>query len=192
DCGFTRQRSNGIGGTNGDWRELQEGIFVSCSAANIYLGYYPATFYLPEDMDAPPGYKTSERVLAENACAHHSATGADSCNLWRYEIKRDHYESTAAYNAAIQNFANWFSFYGNRNRAMIAAMTRSMSTVTSMRVGMFQINSYGSFDEPMSKASERVAMRDVGIATERALLYDSMTALTAGGQTPNRHAVRAG
>jgi len=150
----------------------------------LYISYWPATFYLRETVanTAPtisaPGYAGIVPVRIPDACG----TG---CHLWRYTI-------TSSDTVALQNFANWFSFYGNRNRSMIAGMTRSMASVNNMRVGYFRINSHGSFDEPLTNPAERVAMRDMGMPADRSALYTDMINLNASGSTPNRQAVNAG
>lgn len=179
DCGLTRQVSNSIGGTNGDWRELQSDVTVSCAGANVYIGYFPATFYLKTSTESPSGYRTSRRVLVENACSFRGATGDDRCDMYRYEIKRNNYETQEAYDAAIQNFANWFTFYGNRNRAMVAGMTRSLAEVNNMKVGYFTINQRND-----------VTMHDMGDPDAKKALFQQVVQLPASGNTPNLPAVK--
>lgn len=168
-------------------------IWVTLPAAHtmtatceVGIEYFPATFYLPAAAAAPANYRTGDafRPIVADAC------GA-GCNLRRYEIKPANYTTTAAYNAAIQNFANWFSYYGNRNRAMIAGMTTSLVSVQNMRIGYFTINSgardcgnttcYDSYSD--------VTMRDMSTSSEKQALYNNIIALPASGSTPNRWAV---
>lgn len=153
---------------------------------DMYIKYWPATFYLkytsgsdpfPQLQDVPGAYDSVDRTRVRNACG-------SGCDLWRYRIKSND-------TIALQNFANWFSYYGNRNRAMIAGMTRSMASVNNMRVGYFKINSHGSRDEPLTKSGERTPMRDMAVQADREALYTEMTQLSASGSTPNRQAVRA-
>lgn len=168
------------GGTSA-WQTVGSGGITVNGNCVIYISYWPATFYLREQRNntAPTiqasGYSGITPVRITNACG----TG---CHLWRYRIEARHTE-------ALQNFANWFSFYGNRNRAMVAGMTRSMVTVNNMRVGYFTINSHASYANPVTNASQRVAMRDMANDTDRAALWNSMLALPASGGTPNRQAV---
>lgn len=160
--------------------ELTRNHWVRLSAAhtmtatcNIGIEYYPATFYLSVDTPAPAGFITGNRILAANAC------GA-GCNMYRYEIRPANYSNVAQYNAQIQNFANWFSFYGNRNRAMIAGMTRALADISFLRVGFFTINNRVA-----------VTMNDMEIQTARENLYNnSLLTLPASGSTPNRQAVQ--
>lgn len=158
------------GATRNTWVTLGADHTVTATCT-IGIRYFPATFYLRTTTPRPAGYRASATSNAVAACG----TG---CNMFRYEIKPENYESTAAYQAALQNFANWFSFYGNRNRAMIAGMTRSLSDVQNMRVGYFRINNRNA-----------VAMRSMSSPSDKALLYSDLIALPASGSTPNLAAV---
>lgn len=133
----------------------------------IYIEHIPAVFYLKYTSASDPlptGYTAGDRVQVKNACGN-------GCDMWRY------YPSSAQ---AKQNFANWFSFYGNRNRAMIAGMTRAMADIRDMRVGYFTIN---------GTKPAQLPMRDLTTPADKSALYTSMLALGASGGTPNRQAV---
>lgn len=160
------------GGLRGDsWRTLNSATTVS-DYCEISIEYYPATFYLKSATAGSAWGYTATPTLAKNACGN-------GCDLYKYEIKPANY-SAGKYAVAIQNFANWFSFYGNRNRAMKAALTLSLERTEKMRVGMFTIN--GTYGD--------VAMRDMSVAAEKALLYnEKLLSLNATGGTPNRFAV---
>ena len=170
------------GGSSG-WRTVGSGGRTANGNCTIYISYWPATFYLRETTPntaptiAAAGYENITPVRIPDSCGN-------GCHLWRYTI-------TSTDTVALQNFANWFSFYGNRNRAMIAGMTRSMASVNNMYVGYFRINDHASWDEPVTKANERVAIRDMAVQPDRVALYDQMHALNASGGTPNRQAVMA-
>jgi type IV pilus assembly protein PilY1 len=153
--------------------------------ATVYMQYTPATFYVrwtaandpyPQIPGATNAYSGITRVKVDNACG-------TNCAMWRYTIG-------SGDTAALQNFANWFSYYGNRNRAMIAGMTRSLSDINNLRVGYFRINQNGSYDSGTS-TTKRLAMRDMANNSDKLALYTDMTALTASGGTPNRQAVNA-
>ena len=154
-------------------------------AQTVYMQYWPATFFLKwtSDTDAYPQmegatntYSGVTRTKVSNACG----TG---CTMWKYTIAANN-------TAALQNFANWYSYYGNRNRAMIAGMTRSLADVNNLRVGYFRINQNGSYDSG-TNANKRLTMRDMAVAADKQSLYTDMIALTASGGTPNRQAVNA-
>ncbi|AVJ32696.1 pilus assembly protein [Stenotrophomonas sp. MYb57] len=154
-------------------------------AATVYMQYWPATFFTPWTSDSDPypqldgaanAYSGVDRTKVNNACG-------SGCALWKYTIKPGN-------TAALQNFANWYSYYGNRNRAMIAGMTRSLADVNNLRVGYFRINQYSSYNSGTDN-NKRLAMRDMAVPNDKAALYTDMIALTASGGTPNRFAVDA-
>lgn len=162
----------GLTGGNA-WRTVGAGGHTMTANCAMYVGYWPATFYQrwtsaadprPVLAGAPNAYDNVPRVRIDNACG-------TNCHLWHYEIRPQD-------TVALQNFANWFSFYGNRNRAMVAGMTRAMDDVTNMRVGYFTINNRVTVD-----------MRDMATPAGRAALYNSMVSLPASGSTPNLTAV---
>lgn len=143
--------------------------------------YWPATFYIKvvngtsdpyPQLNGTNAYANATRVQVNNACG----TG---CAMWKYTLPASDSD------AGSKNFANWFTYYGNRNRAMIAGMTRSLSNVANLRVGYFRINQNGSYDT----AAKRLPMRKLSVDTERKALFDEMLALPASGGTPNRQAV---
>ncbi len=153
-------------------------------ATNVYMQYWPATFFMPwtASTDAYPSldgdatvYASMTRVKVSDACG-------SGCAMWKYTI-------TSSNAAALQNFANWYSYYGNRNRAIIAGMTRSLSSVNNMYVGYFRINQYGNYDSPLTSSNERVTMYDMSNTTQKKTLYSTLVTLPASGGTPNRYAV---
>lgn len=156
----------------GSWRTLNSAATVN-ENCEISIEYYPATFYLKSATAGSAWGYTATPTLAKNACG-------SGCDLYKYEIKSGNY-AAGKYAEAIQNFANWFSFYGNRNRAMKAALTLSLERTEKMRVGMFTINPTSYTD---------VVMRDMSVAADKAALYnDKLLKLNASGGTPNRFAV---
>lgn len=151
-------------------------------AATAYMQYWPATFFTPWSSDSDPypqlegvadAYSGVARIKVNNACG-------SGCALWKYTIKPGD-------TAALQNFANWYSYYGNRNRAMIAGMTRSLADVNNLRVGYFRIGEYTSYNS----VRKPLAMRDLAQPDAKLALYSDMIGLTANGGTPNRWAVDA-
>ncbi|GAB3507873.1 pilus assembly protein [Pseudoxanthomonas daejeonensis] len=139
--------------------------------------YYPARVYLSTTATPPPGYDITKRVLVRGA-------GPGGADMYRYDYVAGNFTTGGA--EAVQNFANWWTYYGNRNRAMIAAMTHSVSDFTRMRVGYFQINTpptaRGDANDP------NILMRDMGVQADRDALYTSMRGLNASGNTPTRRA----
>ena len=138
--------------------------WTNSTARNVLIAYKPAIFYLKTNATLA-GYTAPVEVT--NACG----TG---CSLYRYSPNDT---------GTQQNFANWFSYYGNRNRAMIAGLTRSLVGVDKLRVGYFTINSR------VSGAYANVGMRDMDSDTDKKALMANVLQLGANGGTPNRHAV---
>ncbi|MEN1927570.1 PilC/PilY family type IV pilus protein [Luteimonas sp. MJ250] len=160
------------------WRTLSSDHSMTAQC-NIFIKHRLAVFYLSSD-EVPVGYESVPRVRAYNAC------GPD-CDMWRYTIRQTDTE-------ALQNFANWFSYYGNRHRSLVAGLTRSLLEINNMRIGYFRINQHGSYDNPglgTGTGNERVSMRDMANATHKASLFNDILANPNWGSTYNRQAVYA-
>jgi len=153
--------------TKQDWvvYTASSDVTWNSGAEDIAIEHTPAVFYLKENR-AITGYSTAVEVA--NACG----TG---CSLYKY---------TPTTTATQQNFANWFSYYGNRNRAMVAGLTRSLVDTSKLRVGYFTINSGGG-----SYAYANVTMRDMDDNSAKSALLTDVLKLGASGSTPNRWAV---
>ncbi|WP_439448741.1 pilus assembly protein [Stenotrophomonas sp. ATs4] len=156
------------------------------SAANASLEYTPATFYMPFKSDGDPSPQLAgtpnayanagkDRTKVLDACGK-------GCHMWKYVL-------TTSDAAAMQNFANWFTYYGNRNRAMIAGMTHALN-VNDMYVGYFRINDFLKYNSSTDDA-KRLTIQDMSLIGQKTQLYSDMIALTASGGTPNRNAVNA-
>lgn len=166
----TCNRAPGSNSTSNTWVTLtQDKTFTS--DCQTQFRYYPARVYLSDSAPPPPGFNLSRRVLVKGA-------GPQGSDLWRYDYLESNF--TAGGVEAVQNFANWWTYYGNRNRAMIAAMTHSLADTNNMRVGYFQINP--------APPSGNVVMRNLNIQSEKDALYASMRGLNASGNTPTRRA----
>lgn len=139
------------------------------SARNISIKYKPGVFYLKTER-ALAGYTAPVEIT--DACG-------SGCSMYKYEPNTDETK---------RNFANWFSFYGNRNRAMVAGLTRSLAEVENMRVGYFTINSGGSTHAYANVSMHDLAKDDDNHTAKKALLAQVIP-LGAMGGTPNRYAV---
>jgi type IV pilus assembly protein PilY1 len=137
------------------------------------FAYYPATFFLKEKMPADYGYLDSAITTVRNPAGGYPGT------LYKYEIRLANFNNnTAKYNLAIQNFANWFSFYRTRREALIGAATNSLHEVDNLRVGWFRIN-----------GRSQATMYDLGESPQKVqLLSDIIRNMRADGSTPNRSA----
>lgn len=158
------------------WRTLTASHTMTGNCDVFFTQYFP-TFYLKQGTPVPAGYGAVARTLVNNAC------GA-GCNMYRYTI-------TAADTAAMRNFANWFSYYGNRHKSLVAGLTRTMFDVNNMRVGYFRISQHGSFDEPVTKTGERVTMYNMAVPAEKTALYNLILTRPSWSSTYNRQAVYA-
>lgn len=171
--------------TGSGWKDIDSTFTVNSNSApsnDVSRGvrYYPATFYLKEQLPATYGYKSDALVQTG------FRPGAATPDLWKYEIRQDNFTSTDAYNRAIDNFANWFTYYRKRHQATRGGISQSFQDIRSARVGFFKIN----------KRSDPVTMRDLTSSENRVALFDgiysSINNVSLGG-TPNREAMaRAG
>lgn len=112
----------------------------------IAMQYYPATFYLKKDTEisASFGYKDDKRVeiRAREAIPKSANDDRETIKMYKYEIRKENFESTEKYQEALQNFANWFQYYRNRTLATRAALGASMRDLSNrnIRVAVFPTN----------------------------------------------------
>jgi type IV pilus assembly protein PilY1 len=167
----TRYSING-----GSWNTAGSNIPVT-GTWNVGIRYFPATFYLPDtDQDGdwldelPTDFGWSGTPI--------TGYGPDGSPLFGFEIKSGNFSSSSHYDAAIDNFANWFSYYRKRHLATRGGVVSAFQDITGIRVGFFRINNRNT-----------VSMRDFDLATDRnAFYYDVYHARGSGG-TPNRESM---
>jgi type IV pilus assembly protein PilY1 len=104
--------------------------------------------------------------------------GPEGEELHGYEIKPANFPN-GGYTQAIQNFANWFSYYRKRSLLTRAAMGRAFEDLDFLRVGAFEINDRNQVD-----------MIDFDDPAARKAFFDSQYELRADGGTPNRQSVK--
>jgi len=169
---YSRNTGNcNFGGTeigSTEWYTVTASVVVggSCRAG---VRYYPATFYLTSP--------TFDGYTATPLAISNPIGGPPGVTLYRYEIKPGNM-TAAAYSATMKNFANWFSYYRNRNLSIIAAITKAFVDIDFMRVGAFTIND-----------RKNVTMYDMGVQADRDGFYSLVTNFNGNGGTPNRFAV---
>jgi type IV pilus assembly protein PilY1 len=162
---------------SGEWATIESPGYTVTEECNLYFSHWPATFYLRSDV-IPEGYEDVERALVTDSCG-------EGCDLWRYRIKAKDVK-------ALQNFANWYVYYGNRNRAMVAAMSRSLVDVENMYISYFPINNHELWDAPNGLSSqELLSVYDMRSSSAKSTLFSEFTELAADGYTPNQQAVAA-
>ena len=142
------------------------------TAVDHAIRYFPATFYLPAGAALPVGYGWSGTTLIGYA--------PDGSTLDGYEIKPANFSSTTEYDKAIQNFANWFTYYRKRHLATRGGIGAALDGITEVMGGAFTINNRTT-----------VTMRDFTVASERnTLLTDIYNNYVGSGGTPNREALK--
>lgn len=167
DCG-------NMPGDEQEWETLGSDVTLSgIGGDDCQLGirYFPATFYLTTD--TVPGYSATPVTVANPVGVPAGTT------LYRYEIKPANYATTAAYDAAIQNFAHYFTYYRTRREALASSLLNALVDVNNMRIGWFWIND-----------RRNVTMRDMQVTADRVAIYDDFKRIRASGGTPSRTAVR--
>lgn len=92
--------------------------------------YFPATYW---QIDASCS-------IDDTSVSSNCVTAPDGRRLRRVEIKPANYGTTAAYNAAIQNFANWFTYYRKRRLMAAGSMGQVLEDLTGMRLGAVYFN----------------------------------------------------
>ncbi|MES1925398.1 PilC/PilY family type IV pilus protein [Salinisphaera sp. T31B1] len=174
--GYTFYRSATVNGGN----TTATGFYPSTTDKttgneSIPVSYYPATFYLLRSTTLPSNFGWS------NSAARILGKGSNGEDLYGYEIKPENFSSTAAYNAAMQNFANWFSYYRKRHLAVRGGITGAFSEINGARVGSCTINNPAT-----------LTMRDLDSTTDRQAFYDQIfsTDFAAARGTPNRKALK--
>jgi type IV pilus assembly protein PilY1 len=137
------------------------------------VSYFPASFYVRSPSMLPVGYGYSAVASLVGF-----SPGASAPDLYLYEIKPGNFISIAKYDAAIQNFANWFSYYRKRQLATRGGVAASFKDLTNIRAGTFTINS-----------TPTLTMRDMSNAADRNAFFQAVMAPVGGGGTPNREAL---
>lgn len=160
---------------NDDYAELPGQRTIDQASCDLHISYYPATFFLEDTASLPASYGYSATPVAVT-----NPPGGRPGTLYKYEIKLANFSTAVQYNAAMQNFANWFSFYRTRREALIGGATNSLVDVDNMRVGWFRIWN-----------RVNVTMRDMSNDTEKqALFTEIISQMRASDSTPTRQAVR--
>ncbi len=149
-----------------------DGVSITAERS-IGIGYFPATFYLPTDWNLPAGYGYEDAAVVQQG------SGPDGQTLNRYEIRPGNFTSMEAYNAAIQNFANWFTYFRKRHQATRAGIAEAFLDISSMRVGAFTINNRNN-----------VTMRDLREDDDRESFFAQIYGYGGNSAgTPNKEAV---
>ncbi len=134
------------------------------------IAYYPATFYLIDPLPSEYGFTGT-------TLTGYAPDG--SSTLYGYEIKSSNFSSAASYDAMMQNFANWFSYYRKRHLATRAGVALSFFDVNNARVGEFTINH-----------RDPVTMKTLADSSDRNSFFDAIYSRGGNsGGTPNKEAL---
>ncbi len=181
----SNQPTPGVGVATGTWQTVTTTDLVFVAACSVQTRFYPATVYLTPGATPPPGFDLTKRVLIKFA-------GPAGSDLYKYQFvnpadaTKGNFTSAVTYQAAMQNFANYWTYYGDRVRAVVAGATQAFDGVDGMRVGAFNINN------PITNwaADPKVTMYDLSVTAPRQSLYTQLLAFDSpGNNTPTRRAV---
>ena len=114
-------------GAAGSWTTIGAGGETLTGTRYVAMPYFPATYWKAETC-------TAQAITNINATCVLHADGVTT--LKRYEIRAANYSSTAAYNAALQNFANWWSYYRKRKLMLAGSMGTAMENLSGVRMGV--------------------------------------------------------
>ncbi|MGH8283503.1 MAG: pilus assembly protein [Gammaproteobacteria bacterium] len=163
-------------GCSGSWTTL--GAAKNITSNNTYdcIQYFPATFWLQATTPStalallPAGYGYLLTAVIPGGL------GPDNESMFGFEIKPANFASSAQYNAAIQNFANWFSYYRKRHLALRASLSQTFVNLANTRVGMNYMD-----ETPVNGA---YVMYDMNQATQKASLFQDFFHDSGSGGTP--------
>ncbi|MCG5517019.1 MULTISPECIES: pilus assembly protein [unclassified Ectothiorhodospira] len=168
------------------WIEAANDVTVD-QGRNVAISFFPATFFLPVDQPLPddfgylPDKGNVDGDLGQDAVVDGSAP--DGGQMVRYEIKPENFVDNASYDAAIQNFANWFTYYRKRHIATRGAIGEAFEDIDNLRVGAYLINN-------RPNPATNLLIRDLSVGTDRAEFFAEIYHDFIGtGGTPNREAV---
>jgi type IV pilus assembly protein PilY1 len=102
----------------------------------------------------------------------------------RYEIRRENFVSQAAYDAAIRNFANWYTYYHKRHMAARGAIGIAFKEIEGFRVGTYRINN-------RPNPATDLPIRDLSISADRSAFFKQAYEDLSDGGTPSREAVNS-
>lgn len=140
----------------------------------LAIAYFPATFWLNATDSLPSNYGYSGVPL--------TGTGPAGEPMLGYEIKPTNFLSAAQYNAAIQNFANWFGYYRKRHLALRASLSQTFVGLSNMRVACAYMNSDSSNGCP--SPGTNLAMYDLNNGAQKASLFTNFFNNSGSGGTP--------
>lgn len=148
------------------------------------IQYFPATFWVRADTAAAAitaaGSDYSSFVAA-NLLTGEGPAGASE-TMFGFEIKPANFTDSTQYSAAIQNFANWFSYYRKRHLALRASLTQTFASLSNTRVGCEYMNQ--NTTNGCTKPGGSVTMYDLNNSTDKASFFTNFLTNSGSGGTP--------
>lgn len=159
---------------SGSWSTLGSDTPIGSNFTYDCIQYFPATFWIQSDTPADaiaaagPGFNSylPAAVIA-------GGLGPDNEPMFGFEIKPANFSNSTQYTAAIQNFANWFSYYRKRHLALRASMSQSLVNIDNTRIGMTFMDSL-----------QTVTMYDMNSTTDKQALFAKFFNNSGSGGTP--------
>jgi len=150
-----------------------QGARTVTTEESLGVRYFPATFYLPSGTSPSASFGFTGTPTT-------NGRGPDGATVLNgYEIKPGNFAVAADYTRAIQNFANWFTYYRKRHLATRAGMGHALDGQRNIRMAVFRINS-----------SPTLTSYDFDTTASRSSFYTSLYNIATTGQgTPNRQAL---
>ncbi|HKT32141.1 MAG TPA: PilC/PilY family type IV pilus protein [Gammaproteobacteria bacterium] len=142
----------------------------------LAIAYFPATFWLKATDSLPSNYGYIGVPLTGSGPAGEPMLG--------YEIKPTNFTSAAQYTAAMQNFANWFSYYRKRHLALRASLSQTFVGLSNMRVSCSYMNSDSSNGCPSQGSGTNLTMYDLNNPLQKAALFTNFFNNSGSGGTP--------
>ena len=148
------------------------------SGRGVPVSYFPATFYLPVGTSLPPDFGYDPAKMEGGPDVVVDGEAPDGSPMVRYEIRPGNFVTPEAYGRAIQNFANWFTYYRKRHIASRGAIGEAFAPLEGFRVGEYRISE-----------TPTVSMLDLSVSAERNTFFSNVYYEVNRGGTPNRRAV---
>lgn len=163
------------------------GFVSTCSGVTrqyLPIQYFPATFWIQANTAADAitaaGAGYSSFVSANLLTGQGPAGSSES--MFGFEIKPANFSISSQYTAAIQSFANWFSYYRRRHLALRASLTQTFLNLSNTRVGCEYMNQ--NTTNGCTRPGGSVTMYDLNSSSAKASLFTNFLTNSGSGGTP--------
>jgi type IV pilus assembly protein PilY1 len=150
--------------TGGIWHTVDSLTISNNSHDEVSVPYFPASYWNKESC-------TPDTVTCVQA--------PDSATLKLYEVKSgNNFPSGRTYEAELQNFANWFTYYRSRKLMLAGSMGHVLNGLSGMRVGLIEFNTRSEQNITMYNTDSADNMVNARVVAGK--FYDNR----ASGSTP--------